>query len=550
MVHTKEQVWATVTLTKWQKTQNLIAELWDMMAAQRIPHKRLEQIRGFLVYVTRTYRWMTPYLKGLHLTLDAWRVDRDEEGWRIGKAERSRHLENKWLLHDPEEVDTDVESIEEDPSAPEFVAPVPRLIDDVTALKKLTQGEEPALQKCRVRTTLVAFYLLGDASGLGFGSGFVDNLGIWYESANWADFLRDESSNFREAHNLVSKIETLGLEGKLEDRELFTFTDNSTFESTFYKGHSSSKKLNDIIFRLRMVERKYGLILHVIWIAGTRMKKAGIDGLSRGDLLEGMMAGADPLSFVPLNEDASERSHGRVEEWVNSWWTGEDGESWCGRPLKLLRPEDWFTLYLEESPRLWLPPPAAMETVVELFNEDRLVHPHIPHVFAIPSLMTHLWRKTLSKDADVLFSIKPGAPFWPRTMHEPLILIIVLPLSHAPNYLGPWSIRRTGEAEVLERELEARFKDPTIHGSRKFYDLAGSLLGMRDPKERWSRTLLFEFLNQQRSFPPVSRSLVRKMLPQASKRSLPHPSLFGRRGKRRLTHGNGGCTEVHSGKEW
>ena len=54
----------------------------------------------------------------------------------------------------------------------------------------------------------------------------------------------------------------------------------------------------------------------------------------------------------------------------------------------MLSPEDWFTLYKVEHPRLWCPPPAAMATVVELFNDDRLPHPKIPHVFCVPQLMT------------------------------------------------------------------------------------------------------------------------------------------------------------------
>jgi len=197
VVHTKGQVLATVTLTKWQRMQSLIDELWVMTSAEELPHKRLEQIRGFLVYVTRTYRWLTPYLKGLHLTLDAWRSDRDEEGWRKSKPKRAKQPWPEWLMTKLAEDETDEEASEEDVDAPAMVKPVPRFKDDVIAMKGLTQGSEPALQKCRVQNTLVAFYLLGDASGLGFGSGFVDNLGIWYESANWADPLKEESSNFR-----------------------------------------------------------------------------------------------------------------------------------------------------------------------------------------------------------------------------------------------------------------------------------------------------------------------------------------------------------------
>jgi hypothetical protein len=48
-----------------------------------IPHKTLESIRFFLVYVARRYMTLVPYLKGIHLTLDSWRVNRGDDGWPI-----------------------------------------------------------------------------------------------------------------------------------------------------------------------------------------------------------------------------------------------------------------------------------------------------------------------------------------------------------------------------------------------------------------------------------------------------------------------------------
>ena len=58
------------------------------------------------------------------------------------------------------------------------------------------------------------------------------------------------------------------------------------------------------------------------------------------------------------------------------------------------------------------PPPAAMGTVLEVFNEDHLAHPWNPHVCVVPRLMTHLWRKSLGKDMDVMFTIQVGKHFW------------------------------------------------------------------------------------------------------------------------------------------
>jgi hypothetical protein len=45
-------------------------------------HKTAESFWGFLVYVSRTYKSLVPYLKGIHLSLDSWRSNRDEDGWR------------------------------------------------------------------------------------------------------------------------------------------------------------------------------------------------------------------------------------------------------------------------------------------------------------------------------------------------------------------------------------------------------------------------------------------------------------------------------------
>jgi hypothetical protein len=43
-------------------------------------------------------------------------------------------------------------------------------------------------------------------------------------------------------------------ESTLFEHEVFVLTDNSVFEGAYYKGHSPSEKLNDIVFRLHKAE--------------------------------------------------------------------------------------------------------------------------------------------------------------------------------------------------------------------------------------------------------------------------------------------------------
>ena len=525
---TDNGVVVTVTIEKWKKTRSLVEEL-DMMISRdskKLPRKRLEEIRGFLNYVSRTFRWMNPYIKGMHLTIDGWRKNRDLDGYKKFVNEAAIKEAEKAMAAGKEvDLSSFCSNSEEEGNEdlPEFVEVKGRLISDVAALMKLTEGDTPAVQQTRATEPLVT-YLMGDASGDGFGNANWDSDKVEYEAGNWSEKWKWKSSNFRESNNLVTKVEALARDGKLDGKELFIFTDNTTFEGTFYQGHSrTSKDITELILRLRVVERKTGALIHVIHIAGSRMKMAGPDALSRGDLLEGIVAGKNPWSTIPLNEDPNERTNGRVEEWIRSWWSDQEGRAWCkvgddatqyvSSLLNKLEPDDWFNLKEIKGHRLWMPPPAAMATVMEVFTEDRIINPHLTHIFAVPRLMTHLWRKRLFRNADLHFYVYAGAPFWPLSMHEPLTVVVILPLAHVQNYRGPWSAKYTPQAEQLGKKLSAQFQDPKEYGRTKCHDLESSVSSMWEDEHQWSRNLLSQFLHEQVKFPPVSSGLLRGLLP-------------------------------------
>ena len=79
--------------------------------------------------------------------------------------------------------------------------------------------------------------------------------------------------------------------------------------------------------------------------------------------------------------------------------------------LREVTKDNRFDLQKVEGARLWILPPAAMETTMEVFNEDRMAHLKQAHVFVVPRLMVHLWRKHLRKDADALMTITAGDHF-------------------------------------------------------------------------------------------------------------------------------------------
>lgn len=523
------EVVGTVSLKKWRKTQDLVTELKGLVEEAGhlgvVSRQRLLEIRGYLIYVVRTYPWLNPYLKGLHNVIDGYGDDRDEEGWKLsGPKLRERRASRGFRAN---RADDDVMAARRDceadlgrsgenprparPEPPEEVVVKGRIFEDVKALARLTAPLEPPRESLRSRDAIVG-YLPGDASGAGFGAALIQSRKIIYFSGPWASDWQQQSSNYREASNLVIRIREFIREGRIRNQELFIFTDNSTFESCYYKGHSSSKLLSDLILDLYIVAREGNVKLHVLWVAGKRMKAWGIDGLSRGDTAEGMMAGEDPLTFIPLSVGANERSDGRVRAWMDSWLRASEGSlgsfAWWGSaaPVEVTR-ENLFELHLTQGARIWMPPPAVMEVAMEQFNDDRLVSPHNLHVFAIPSLMTHLWRRRLSKAADILFTVPVGGHpghFWATHQHEPLIVAIVFPLGFVDRYFGPWAVRGHDDIEHLVAELEQGFLY-TSGKSRKPGDLPGL---WRDPSRR-SGSLLQELLSWARTFPPVRECLAR-----------------------------------------
>ena len=66
------------------------------------------------------------------------------------------------------------------------------------------------------------------------------------------------------------------------------------------------------------------------------MIKQGTHGLSRGDLLEGVLKGKTIMSFVPLHLGAIDAEQS-LKTWVNSWACklGNQSVDW-------LEAEDWF----------------------------------------------------------------------------------------------------------------------------------------------------------------------------------------------------------------
>ena len=200
-----------VSQEKWDKTKGLLKELTDMLTKGPLPLQCMLEIRGFLMYVVRTYPWLNPYMKGMHLTIDSWQAGRAEDGFKMTAKELQVFESSKWAnvgllcrrADEEEDGGTPTTQAPEEECAPVMVEPVPHYLRDLECLVKLTDTSEPPHQLYRAQQQS-AFFVVGDASSKGKGNAAgIEQYGVDYESGAWNLEWREKSTNFREAENLT-----------------------------------------------------------------------------------------------------------------------------------------------------------------------------------------------------------------------------------------------------------------------------------------------------------------------------------------------------------
>lgn len=512
-----EGLYVSTSDEKWKKMKNIIErysqeieqcttkEIW-------VDRKRLEQDTGFLVHMFLAYENMRPYLKGFYLSLNSWRFDRDDGGWRLGKRHWEEVAEELWGDEQYWE-DAKRENKYEEEVNPKSVCMVPQMITDVHFLRDMFANEQPTRRLIRGRKIAGIIYGFGDASGAGFGASWVDGTQlnrdarsngsprtsvVKYRFGRWGKEVGEgSSSNYRELRNLVDSLEEMGKRGELVGVEVFLFTDNSTAEAAFNRGSSSSPLLFELVKRAKLLEMCHRSRIHVIHVAGTRMIDQGTDGLSRGALLDGVMKGECIRSFLPLHETALQRS-AHIIPWLREAHGGEGRDK-----LTVLSKEDWFwaghdivggeenvdgqwvPVYVTGQ-HVWAPPPCVAERCLEELRKARHKRQSSTHVFVCPRIMTVDWQRHLYKSADLILVINPGHTIWPSNQHEPLILGFYFP------YLcyEPWHLK----------------------GSKKLVGMGGHLQRVCKENPSASGCLLRQLWQFTRKLPSLPEQLVHKVL--------------------------------------
>ena len=462
-------IYTATTQEKWDKGKRIIGgwlEELETSGDYTLLHKPMLSGRGFLVHLTRTYPSMVPFLKGVHHTLESWRRGRSADGWKFSTDEwRS-------FLSEVSEVKQDFKILMKDyvaageKEAPARVKGVKRLQQDLESLLRIMSSGKPPRRLVRGILLAYVLYGFGDASGAGFGSSWESKGGTRFRIGVWGKDNVGKSSNYRELRNLVESLEQMAKEERLGGTVIYFFTDNSTAEAAFFKGSSTSKLLHELVTRLRDLEMKRGCKINLVHVAGERMKWQGSDGLSQGNLLEGVMKGQDMLSYVPLHIPPLKRSP-KLLKWILEW----AGKGKKENSIEILEAKDWFVrgqdidgFSLKNNMNyptyrsgtfIWQPAPAAAEIACEELRKARCKRTESTHIFICPRLLTPYWRSHLHKSCDLLLEIPAGSPYWPTEMFEPLILALYFPFVRH----NPWQLRRTPSMLELGERLQRMWKN-------------------------------------------------------------------------------------------
>jgi hypothetical protein len=199
--------------------------------------------------------------------------------------------------------------------------------------------------------------------------------------------------------------------------------------------------------------------LNLVHIAGTRMIAQGTDGLSRGMMCEGVMAGKDMLDYIDIARCSNERHPG-----ISNFIQKITGVS----TLKPLSVEEWFVEghgivggYRDQH-QMWIPshapnnqiywwdpPPVVADVALEEALKAKHKRSDAVHILTIPRLCSPTWTRLFHKMSDFVVKLPVGSTHWPEGLHEPLFVGFSLP--YIRYY--PWSLRGTPLLVEMERNM-------------------------------------------------------------------------------------------------
>ena len=421
----------STTLKKWTRFKLGISWiLTEGRSTGSLSTAELRKVAGLGVNIMQVYSDAKCYLKGIFNAIEAFRSDRDPDGWRIDAS-----VDSAELLEYSREVglESPVELLQGD--YPLLTKVTPELLLHAEAFQVLFEGEMPRMVPLRPTDKGKLRFYVGDASREGFGGAtqYPDGM-VQSREGLWESGFAQGGSNLREAQNQVNHLLWEIRAGMHDGCELWAATDNAVWSAVWTKGMSNARHLFDLVLTLKQEARQHEVFLHCFHISGDRMIASGVDGLSRGNYDAGISLGFDVRQFMPLNVSAWDVAGIVLGRWCKSWM-GKD----YAPPLT---PEGWFEKGHQPGVHIWTPPPAAALIALKELSRSRHKRPlEVTHVVMIPRLLwDEEWRSRFEKEVDLWFILHNGS-VWPHFAFEPLMVGISFPIL-PPSSPYPWQVKQ------------------------------------------------------------------------------------------------------------
>jgi hypothetical protein len=407
----------------------------------------LRRIAGLWIHLTELYTEGRCFLKGFFNALEAFRSDRDLDGWRLQiSMESAAELETN---------DASRETAAGD--YPALTRATYQLLMHTHALMRMFNDPEPRVVLIRPTEKSKIRYACGDASAEGFAQATqYPDLVIDERDGLWIEEVSEKSSNLREALNIANHLKQDIQAGRHDGCEIWQATDNAVWSAVCNKGMSSVRHLFDLLVDIKILCYEHEVFYHCFHISGERMIATGIDGLSRGDKDSGIALGYDLRDYLPLDTSAFNVADNCLEDWCKGWM-GSDYSA----PAT---PMEWFWEAQKPGIHIIAPPPAAALHALKEVARGRLKRPrHLTYVIMIPRLLyQEEWRSRFQKEVDIWFTVHTGE-FWPNSAYEPLMVGLSFPLYRT----RPWLLRMERDKVVaagralseVSKESNLRLRD-------------------------------------------------------------------------------------------
>ena len=132
-----------------------------------------------------------------------------------------------------------------------------------------------------------------------------------------------------------------------------------------------------------------------------------------------------------------------------------------------------------------------MEVALEMLAESWHNPPHVAHMVETLRLMMYTRRKKLEKEAEMMFTVPAGTPFWSYTCHLPLGFYVLLPIVKYRQWQINCFFRVSIHCGKVQDFPKQGLKDSLEKETPRHVGLGGELCTLQENPEKWIRGVLW-----------------------------------------------------------